>query len=92
MAHDTPPTVDRAVCDRVGAESFAHAERELLVVHALDVSAHLAECDTCRTRFAADAEFLAVLRTAVYRETAPPSLRARVQSLLQRLAPQQQDT
>jgi predicted anti-sigma-YlaC factor YlaD len=87
MSQHTPPLVDAAVCARLGAESFAHAERELTVVYALDVSAHLAECDACRTRFAQDAEFLTALRSAVRTDAAPATLRARVQSLLQRLTP-----
>lgn len=64
--------------------SIAAADRELTGAEAYLVRSHLEVCETCRTAFARDAEFIRAVRKASRMEPAPETLRIRMQALLHR--------
>jgi len=65
-------------CDAVRTRTFAACDGELSAAEVRRIDAHLADCASCRHRFAADATFHGVIRAAVVPSAAPESLRARI--------------
>ena len=78
-----------ATCADIRTDSFALIEAELSAADASRISAHLLQCDACRSRCSADAVFLQRFRRALAIEPAPPSLAARIH---QRLSAQPDDS
>lgn len=77
----THPPADHAAasdCETVRAHAFAACDGELTTSELATIDAHLAACEPCRLRVAADATFHGVVRAAVSLDTAPQSLRDRI--------------
>ncbi|HYW50532.1 MAG TPA: zf-HC2 domain-containing protein [Gemmatimonadaceae bacterium] len=70
-------------CEAIRREAFAACDGELSPEAALQVEQHLAQCDSCRQRFTADATFLRVVRAAASIDAAPQSFRERLLQSLQ---------
>ena len=80
LKHPTGPTDDP--CAAVRAQVFAACDGEIDTadVHVIDM--HLAACAACRDRYAADATFHRVVRSAAALDLAPPALQERVMQAL----------
>ena len=69
-------------CDTVRAEAFAAFDGELAATILAAIESHLTLCSACRSRFAADAAFLRVVRQVRSLDSAPPALCERIALLL----------
>ncbi len=76
--HSSDPIAPPPGCDVIRTDFFAACEGELTPAALLVIETHLAQCEGCRERFAADAVFLGAVRRAASLDIAPQSLRDRV--------------